>query len=285
LVKLKKENKIKRAGGRDIRFTIRYTDLGTAEAIDPAGQVSFQQVDTRTAGVLDWKYYKAQTMMNWDQRVQNDGDKFRAINLIKDLTSELKEEFYNKMATDLYTANPNGNGFAALPTIVDATDAYAGIYPSDAANWAATESTETTLTLFSGTQSLAYMVAQATFGKHAPTIHITTRNLQNKFESLMYDQVRYEDKEMANAGFQNVTFKGAPVIGDAHCPASSWWGLDTDCMELLVHSDYGPKIGDWMELDVAGYPNSLVKLLTWAGNLVSKRRNTHFKYTALVYTN
>jgi hypothetical protein len=90
---------------------------------------------------------------------------------------------------------------------------------------------------------------------------------------------------MANAGFQNVTFKGAPVVGDAHCPTNDWWGLDTSCLELLVHSDYGPKIGDWMELDVAGYPNSLVKLLTWAGNLVSKRRNTHFKYTALVYTN
>lgn len=283
--KMKQDNKIKRDGGRDIRFGVRYDALSAADAVDPSAQAEFNQKDTRTEGVLNWKYYLGQTMMNWDERVKNSGSKYQKINLIKEKTAELKEDFYNRLATDLYTSNSNGNGIVALPTIVDATDSYAGISPSDATNWASAESASVTLTLFSGANSLAYMVAQATFGKKAPTIHVTTRNLQNKFESLMYTSIQYRDKKMANAGFDNITFRGAPVIGDAHCTSKAWYGLCTDEMEVIVHSDYDMKVSEWMDADIAGYVNTLIKTMTANLNIVCKNRRTQFKYTALVHTN
>jgi len=128
-------------------------------------------------------------------------------------------------------------------------------------------------------------VSAATFGKNAPTLHLTTKNLQNKFESLMQSYTRYEDVDMANAGFQNITFKRAPVIGDPKCNTTEWYGLDTKQMELVVHPDFNFKVTPWVELDQTGLQNAMAKYMYVTCALISKARNSHFKYTALVYTN
>ena len=284
-VKLRGENRVKVRGGRDIRWDVRYKKLGRADARNPDAQVSYEQKDTRTGALLEWKYYEGDTMITWRQRVENASGKFQIVSLVEDMTKELKEDMYDRFATDLFTANPNGNGFASLATIVDATDTYAGIAVADATNWASTETAETTLTLYSGTNPLAKQVSAATFGKKKPTIHITTRNLQNKFESLMQQYTRYEDVDMANAGFQNVTFKRAPVVGDDHCPASLWYGLDTSQLELVVSADDNFYVSGWKEMEMAGFPRNALKFMTVACNLKSYSRNSHFKYTVLNYAN
>lgn len=283
-VRLKQKNHVKVSGGSQIQFPVRYRKYGRADAIAPRQQLSFEEKDTRTGGVLDWKYYEVDTMLQWDERVKNAG-KGQIIDLMKDKLTELKEDMYDRFATDLFSTNDNGLGISPLSEIVDATVSYAGVAPSDATQWASTESASVTLTLYSGANSLAYMVAQATFGKAAPDLHITTRDLQNKFESLMASNIRYEDTEMANAGFRNITFRGAPVIGDAHCPSKAWYGLDTNSLELVVHSDYNFEMTPWQELTPVGFPNAVVRIMSWAGNMKCTNRRTQFKYTALVYTN
>ena len=125
---------------------------------------------------------------------------------------------------------------------------------------------------------------QATFGNVEPSLHITTRDLASKFESLLQPQQRYEDKKMANLGFTNTTFHGVPVLGDVFCPAGYWYGLDMAAFELREHSDYGLTVGDWFELPQAGYPNAKAKYISWVGNLLARRRNTSFKFSALDYT-
>lgn len=285
-VKLKADNKITRAGGRDIRFPLRYIKLSKANAMNPRDQWVYEQKDTRTAGVLDWKYYGTDTMISWDERVKNAGGKFQIVSLVKDKTKELREDMFDRMATDLYTQNANLLGFSALPTIVDGTTSYAGISPADATAWkAGNDSAETTLTLYSGTNSLARAVSAATFGKKSPTIHITTYDLQNKFEALMAANIRYEDKQMANAGFANVTFRRAPVVADEYCPASQWYGLDTSVIEFVVSSDDDFAVSPWIKADQAGFPKAMIKYMSFAGNLKSEMRRTHLKFTALAYTN
>ena len=283
--KLKQSHKVTRKGGQFIMWPVRYKQLGSADAVDPDQAVGFERVKTRTSAQLGWKYYEADTMITWKERTENAGSRFQVVDLIKDKTKELMEDMYERFATDLYTSNPNGNGFSALTEIVDATTSYAGIAVADATNWASIETAETTLTLYSGTTPLAKMVSDATFGKKKPTLHMTTRNLQNKFESLMATNIRYEDTSMANAGFSNVTFRNAPVIGDDHCPASVWYGLNTDVMEFCFHSDWDFETTAWEDITKQGFPNALIKVCTWAGNLKSLERNSHFKYTAVDYTN
>jgi len=283
-MRLKQKNCIKQDGGTNIRWDVRYAELGNADAVGPRDQIAFESKDTRTAASLDWKYYLGHGLMNWDERLQNSG-KHKIINLIEDKSKEIKEDMYEKFADDLYATSQVTNNFAPLAVAVDSSTTYAGIAVADVSAWASTESVSVTLTLFSGTNSLAFMVAASTFGKKSVNLHLTTRNLQNTFEALMIDQVRYEDVEMANAGFHNLTFKGAPVIADPKCPSTLWYGLNTDDIDFVVHPDYNFNISKWQDATQMGYPEALVKTMSVAANLKFKRRDTQFKYTALVYTN
>jgi hypothetical protein len=283
-VKLKQDNRIKQEGGTDIRRNINYTSLSLSDAVDPDSQVTWEARDTITTAVWNWKYYLGRTRISWKERRENTG-KFKIVNLIEAKSKELKDDFYKRFATDLYTNNPNGNGMDSINTIIDSTTACGGIAVTDATTWLSTESISVTLTLNSGTNSLAYMVSQATFGKDQPQIHITTRDLWNTFEALMIGNVRYEDEKMANAGFTNITYRGKPVVADPHCLSGDWYGIDTNAIELVVHPDDAFKVSQWEDATQMGFPQSMIKYISAMLQLVTIRRNTHFKYTALVYTN
>ena len=280
-VKLKMDGGMKADGGIDMRWNIYSQKLGRADAIDPAKQLSFGQVSTRTAAVLTRVFYEVDTMVTWQDRDRNYGQG-QIIDLAGDKAKELKRDMIDRMSTDLFVANPNGNGIQPLPTVVSGTTTYAGIAVADAASWASIHVTaSTTMALATATTSLMYQVERATFGTDGPAIHITTKDLAVKFESLMVGNVRYEDKAMANAGFHNVTLYDAPVIGDPYCPTDYWFGLDTKNMEWRYSPDFNMKVTPWKEMDILGFPNSLVKVMTWSGNLVCKSRQTCFKYSDL----
>ena len=66
-VKLQKSNKILLDGGYDIRFPIRWDELGYADAVDSTAAVVFETKETRNMGVLDWKYYTTKNLITCDE--------------------------------------------------------------------------------------------------------------------------------------------------------------------------------------------------------------------------
>lgn len=284
LVKLQKNNDVVTDGGNNYRWTIRYQTLGKADAVDPDEMFVFEKIPTRTTAILEPRFYKAETMLTWKERNTNSG-KEKVINLIADKSEELVQDMSNRFATDLYTQNPAGIGFQALPTIVDSAGSYAGIAVADASAWAGVEDgTETELKLY-GENSLSEYIADCTLGPDFPNFHLTTLDLASKFESLIEPQNRYANQEMADAGFRNVSFHGAPVLGDYHCVAGNWYGL---CMkkgifQLRHHPSDNMTVSKWREL-FPQYPKNLGKFVTWMGELCCKCRKVNFKFTALDYT-
>jgi len=267
-----------------MQWTIRYKELDNAKATGPRSKVDFSSEETRTGADIDWTYYDAQTLIHWDEQVKNSG-KGKIIDLVKDKSAEVLEDLQNKLYKAVFaTSGTAGTDLEYLSKIVDSGAAYGGIAVADASEWASAEDSSTTTLKLFGDASLSYMRNQATFGTEQPTMHITTRDLVSKFESLLQPQQRYEDKTMANLGFSAMTFHGVPVLGDVFCPAGYWYGLDMKAFELREHSDYGLTVGDWFELPQAGYPNAKAKYVSWVGNLLARRRNTSFKFSALDYT-
>ncbi len=281
-LKLNKKNKVKRRGGTQLQFGIRYTEFGKADAVDARAEVSFEQVETRTGGVLDWKYYIVPQMISWDERVKNTG-KPQVIKLMADKATEMRQDMDNRFSKDLFVTNPNGRGMVALPTIIDSADAYAGITVGDAPEWAAVEDGTTDTLILYGENSLSEMINEATFGAYSPDFHLTTRDLASKAESLIEPQKRYSDKELADAGFKNVTFHGAPIIGDPKCTAEMWLGLCLKSIEIWVHSDYDMVVTPWKELFQAGFPHAMGRAISWAGNICCVMRKCNMKFTALDY--
>ena len=90
--------------------------------------------------------------------------------------------------------------------------------------------------------------------------------------------------KLAEAGFDNIVFMGGPVVGDFYVTASYWYGLNIDDIEFVVHPDFDFKLTDWFGLEQAGHPESLARVISFAGNLTNTQRRAAFKYTDLDYT-
>jgi hypothetical protein len=280
---LKTDHKIKERGGTQIQFPINYRKLAQSAATNPRAQVAFQAKDTITGGIDDWAWYRAQVMLPWDDLVKNRGAA-EIVNLIKEKTNELKRDLTDALATDLFATSQTTNGLTPLAVIVDSAGAYAGIAVADAATWASTEDNATTTLVMHGSASLSASVMAATRGVNKPTLHVTTRNLWTKYESILQPNQRYEDKKMANLGFDSLTLYSKPVVADSYCTTKYWYGLDMTAFELVCQPGEDYTFTDWFELEQAGFPDSMAKVGKFVGNVVCHCRDTSFKYTLLDYT-
>lgn len=283
LSQLKRSNKVITRGGNSIQFPLRYRKYGRADATGPDAQIRFEKKTTRTAGEADWKYYNVDSMITQEEQVKNDG-KPKIIDLLADKEEEMRQDLTDRLATDLYTSNPNGYGMDSLATIVDSAASYAGIAVADMSVWAATEDSSTTELVLYGANSLSYWLNSATFGKRKPTIIEADRNLASKFESLVEPQKRYADKKTADAGFSNVTFHGIPVVGNVYIPSNTLYGLCVEDFELRISPDFDFETTPWTDLFSAGFPWTMGRVISLVCNLVCKMRRTNFKATALDYT-
>lgn len=273
---IKSKNKIKIDGGTSIQFPVRLDPLGTARKTGPRAQVPFQSKETRTAGALDWAYYDAVTVSHWDERIYNSG-KAKIVNLLADKAKELSEDMADLLATTLWGTDTSG--LIPIPTIVDASDTYAGITVASNSRWAAIEdSSSTVLTL----NLLRHARNQATFGKGMPTHHFTTRDLFSKLESLLEARERLENKDFQEIGYMSLSLYGAGVVADPFISAGDWFGLNMKEFELFMREEL--KASDWFTLEQAGYPNAMAKYLSGVMQLVCHERRTSFKFTALDYT-
>jgi len=285
-VKLKSMNNITTDGGTQIQWPIRYKKLEQTGFVGPREQVAYSQEETRTGAILNWKYLVSQNMISWDERVKNSG-KPMVVNLISDKTTEIREDVGDIFATALHAVTPGSNDISSLAEIIDTGTTYAGIAVADAAEWAAgaEDNAKTELVLF-GDASLSYMINQSTFGNDKPDLHLTTRDLWSKFESLIEPQKRYYNKDtaLAKAGFTSLQWHDAEVISDVYTQAKYWYGIDTKHYEIRYHPDYNFLTSKWFKLEQAGYPYAMAKTCAWAGNILCRQRKTSFKFTVLDYT-
>lgn len=287
LTKLKLLDKIQK-GGTKWAWPVRYRKLNQSNAVGARDPISFISKTTRTQAEITPRFYVGKTVMHWDELQANKG-KAEIVNLIADKTKELKEDFAERLATDIFTANPNGIGLDPITTIIDSASSYAGIAVADAAEWAAQEDSSTTaLELYGSAGSLSGMINSAKFGKEMPNFHLTTRNLRSKFESILEAQKNFVaklgDKQMASAGFENVAFHGAGVFDDPFCTAGTWLGINTSVFTLLYDPDYYNKVSPWEKIDQIGFQYALKKVMGSVLGLKCVQRKSNFKYTALDYT-
>ena len=282
LKKLRDNDKVTIAGGDDIRFPVRIKRLGTATDVGWDDQVTWQAIDTRTSGVLEWAVYRAETMLRWEEDAKAQDGKQRIVNIVEEKTSELSEDMAYRLATDLFASSfTDTNKIVPIPTNVDAEDSYAGIAVADTETdaWKASSEDASTTKM---TRAVLYEdIEGAKFGTNGPNFFITTRDLAANYNALLGADERYVNVKEANAGFNGPTLYGHPVLGDPYVSSGDFFGLDLDAFELFVMKGNDMTVSKWVDLAPAGYPDSKGKVVKSVCNLVCRRRRTNFKLTAL----
>lgn len=118
----------------------------------------------------------------------------------------------------------------------------------------------------------------ASEGNDHPTNIFSTQAAFEAYEALLTPNQRFMDPVMADQGFQNLMFKGAPITFDKYVPAGDMYFLNMKYITLAKLDDVWFSVSDWLAPTNA---DVLFKHIRVFGNLVFSNLARQAAATAL----
>ena len=229
-------------GGAKIVVPIIYGTNSTAGSYSGSDTIDTTAQTGITAAEYDWKQYAATVTITGIEEAKNNGEA-AIIDLLEGKIMQAEQTIIQNMNTMFYS-NGAGNGgkdFLGLNGLVgtgtDSGSAIGGIDATDSDNswW------RSSLTNQGGALTLAAMSTMynnVSVGNDQPTIIITDQDEYEKYEALLQPNLRYTSADVADAGFQNLLFKGAPVTYDSDTNLDTkMFFLNTKYLRLVAHTE------------------------------------------------
>jgi hypothetical protein len=264
-------------GGTKIVEPLIYGQNSTVASYAGYDSLSLSPQAGITAAEYDWKQYAASISISGIEEAKNNGEQ-EIINLLEAKIMQAEEslrEGFNQMFFADGTGN-SGKDWNGLGNIVEASGTVGGINRGTTGNeyWRSyEENTGGALTL--AQMSTAYNTVSV--GNDHPDMILTTQTLFEKYEALLVPQLRYTDTKTADAGFQNLLYKAAPVAYDVHCPSGVMFFLNSKYLTLVGHS------GKWFAQTAFVSPEDVdarYALIMCYGNLTCRNAKKQGKLTA-----
>ena len=228
-----------------------------------------------SAAEFEWRQYAASISISGIEEAKNNGDA-EIINLLEAKIMQAEEsmrEGFNTMFFGDGTGN-SSKDWNGLDNLVDNTGTVGNIDSSTYTWWKSyKETTATALTL----AQMATAYNSVSVGNDHPDTLLTTQTLFEKYEALLQPTLRYTDTKTADAGFQNLLFKAAPVMYDTGCTAGTFFFLNSKYLTLVGHSD------KWFSQTAFISPedtDARYALIMCYGNLTVRNRAKQGKLTA-----
>jgi hypothetical protein len=197
--------------------------------------VSNAQTDSISAAEYTWKQYAVSVAISGLEEKQNSGVE-QIIDLLESKVMIAEETAAEKLDQMFFldgTGN-SGKDWLGLAAIVLASGTLGGIDGTANAYWRSyVDSTAAALTL--AQMTTAYNTVSV--GADQTNLIITTQALFEKYESLLQPQLRFTDTKMADGGFQNLLFKGAPLTYDGYTQSGVVYFLNGRYLRLVGHKD------------------------------------------------
>ena len=228
-----------------------------------------------SAAEFEWKQYAASISISGIEEAKNNGEQ-EIINLLEAKIMQAEESMREGFNT-MFFADGTGNSskdWNGLGNLVENGNTVGNIDSSTYTWWKSyEENTATALTL----AQMATAYNSVSVGNDHPDTLLTTQTLFEKYEALLQPNLRYTDTKTADAGFQNLLFKSAPVMYDTGCTAGTFYFLNSKYLTLVGHTS------KWFEQTAFIRPEDLdarYALIMCYGNLTVRNRAKQGKLTA-----
>ena len=264
-------------GGTKIVEPLIYGTNSTVSSYSGYDSISLTAQTGITAAEYEWKQYAASIAISGIEEAKNNGEQ-EIINLLEAKIMQA-EESMREGFNDMFYADGTGNSgkdWNGLGNIIEASGTVGNINRATSGNeyWRSyEENTATALTL----AQMATAYNTVSVGNDHPDMVLTTQTLFEKYEALLQPQLRYTDAKTADAGFQNLLFKAAPVVFDASCTAGIMYFMNSKYITLVGHS------GKWFQQTAFVRPEDLdarYALIMCYGNLTCRNAKKQGKLTA-----
>jgi hypothetical protein len=265
------------SGGTKIVEQLIYGQNNTVKSYQDYETLSLTPQEGISAAEYDWKQYGASIAISGIEEAKNNGE-HAIIDLLEAKIMQAEEslrEGFNQMFFGDGTGN-SGKNWNGLGNLIESGNTVGGINSATAGNefWRSyEENTAGALTL----PQMTTAYNSTSVGNDHPDVILTTQTLFEKYESMLTQQLRYTDTKTADAGFQNLLFKGAPIMYDVHAPAGTMFFLNSKYLKLVGHSDKWFKQTDFVRPE---NQDARFALIMCYGNLVCSNRAKQGKLTA-----
>jgi hypothetical protein len=199
-----------------------------------------------------------------------------------DVTEAYSAQCLDTMANDLVTAlfaTSTTNGIVGIKGLCENTN-YGGIAQATYSDWdvAVQDTTAESLKIYGGTTSMEYCMLAAARGasNDRPDLIVTTFTLYQAYCAQVPAAERLPNRDLADAGFENVTFHGVPIVADANCSSTYMYFINTKYLQLVSHTalrgNNGFKVGD---PETPANQRVTIYPVTWYGCLATNCRKAH----------
>ena len=193
------------SGGAKIVVPIIYGTNSTAGSYAGDDTIAITAQTGISAAEYSWKQYAASVTITGIEEAKNNGEA-AIIDLLEGKIMQAEETIIQNMNT-MFWSNGTGNSskdMNGMSNLIDDGGTVGGI----------------------------------SVGNDQPTIIISDQDEYEKYESLLQPNLRYTSAEVADAGFQNLLFKGAPCTYDSDTNlAGKMFFLNTKYLRLVAHTE------------------------------------------------
>lgn len=231
------DNMRKQSGGTSIVVPLMYGQNSTVGSYSGYDTLDTTPQEGITAAEYTWRQYAASVAISGIEEAKNSGDE-AVLNLLEAKVMQA-EESVNEAWDVMFHADGSGNGgkdWNGLANLVDDDNTVGGIDASQSANsWWRSKKDATVEVL--AISRMTNMYNTCSVGADQPKAILTEQDLFEKYESLLQPNLRFTDNKTADAGFLNLTFKGAAVTYDPYTPDGTMYFLNPKYIKLVGHSD------------------------------------------------
>lgn len=224
-----------KGGGAKIVVPLMYGKNTTAGSYSGYDTIAVTPQTGISAAEFPWKQYAASVAINGLEEAQNDGEQ-EVIDLLQSKIDQTEETIYENF-DEMFFLDGTGNtgkDWLGLAAIVSDTLPLGGIDPTVGGNefWKATVKAVVTVR---SDDDWANVYNTASKGNDHADFGVTTQALFEHYESSLAPQLRFGSNKEADARFQNLLFKGIPVMFDEFCQTGVTYFLNSKYMNLFGH--------------------------------------------------
>ena len=260
--KMEQMGRIRKDGGTSIVEPLIYAENESFKSYSGYEVLDLKDTDILTAAEYEWKQNSISIAVSGEERLKNAGSRTKVRNLLKTkmkvAEKTLHQEFERMYTGDGGTKAKNPKEFHGIKLLVGTTDNLVGGIQAGGANdwW---NPKVTTQPAVSGKRdvSVANMMRKrvelSKGGFEKTDLILTTPELWLQYHAILDDKVRYQDKLLASAGFDNLLLNSTPVVftdsasfqkdglNDNHM-----YYLNMDYLAVVAHSNRWLTHGPWI---------------------------------------
>jgi hypothetical protein len=268
-------------GGTQIVEPLMYAVNDTVSTYSGYDAIDLTPQEGISAAEYDWKQMAASIAISGIEEAKNRGTE-AIIKLLNAKIMQAEMSLKSTLNEQLYGSASAGTDFNGLGNIVATqNNTVGGIDANTNSWWNPTQATTMAATL--ALHNMADVYNRASKGSDVPDLIVTNTSLFEKYESLLTNNVRYQDVAKANAGFQNLMFKQTPVVFDLELAVDSsdapMYFLNTKYLKLTGLNGYWFTTTDFMNGTVAGVDARYALVLAY-GQLTCSNRQRQGYLTA-----